>query len=246
MSLYRMKNNFFTERIKESLNHLMKYFISGIAAGLFILFPACGLQAQGNSAFKIARVQYQGGGDWYNSPTTLTNMARYANEHLPISIEEEYDDVQIGSRDIFDYPFLYISGHGNITLNNSEMENLRRYLENGGFLYIDDDYGMDPYVRPLLERLFPDEELLELPGDHPVYNNIYSFPSGRPPKIHEHDGEAPQAFAIYREGRMVLLYTYESNPTDGWAYDEHENPEELVQASLQFGANLLVYVFTEP
>jgi len=201
---------------------------------------------QSDDAFKIARVQYQGGGDWYSSPTALTNLIDFANQNLPIRLHQRYDDVQIGSRDIFDYPFLFATGHGNISLNNSEMENLRRYLENGGFLMVDDDYGMDEYVSPLLNRIFPDEELVELPANHPVYSIVYPFSDGRPPKVHEHDGKPPQAFALFRNGRMIVLYTYESNPSDGWAYDEHDNPEEVNRKALQFGANVLTYVFMNP
>ncbi|CAN5492617.1 DUF4159 domain-containing protein [soil metagenome] len=204
------------------------------------------LEAQDNGEFKIARVHYRGGGDWYSSPTALTNLARYAKERVPISISTQYDDVQLGSRGIFNYPFLFMTGHGNIDINDSEMNNLRRYLENGGFLHVDDDYGMDEYVRPLLKRIFPEEEFFELPPDHPIYGNVYSFPEGRPPKVHEHDGLPPQAFAVYRKGRMVLLYTYESNPSDGWAYDEHSNPQHIIDAALQFGVNMLVYVFNSP
>ncbi len=211
----------------------------------FVLVPI--LEAQsGNEEFKIARVQYRGGGDWYSSPTALTNLLNFAKERIPISVSTTYDDVQLGSRDIFNYPFLFMTGHGNIAVNDSEMENLRNYLENGGFLYVDDDYGMDEYVRPILKNIFPEEEFFELPADHPIYDLVYTFPDGRPPKVHEHDGLPPQAFAVYRQGRMVLLYTYESNPSDGWAYDEHANPEEIVQAALEFGVNLLVYAFTHP
>lgn len=210
------------------------------------LLAVTAVEIEAQDSFKIARVQYQGGGDWYNSPTALSNLISYANRELPMQIQSRYDDVQIGSRDIFNYPFLFATGHGNITLNSSEMENLRRYLENGGFLFVDDDYGMDEYVRPLLERIFPDEDLVELPADHPVYNIVYPFPEGRPPKVHEHDGKPPQAFAIFRNGRMVILYTYESNPGDGWAYDEHDNPEEVTRKALQFGANVLTYVLTHP
>lgn len=204
------------------------------------------LQAQNGGEFKIARVQYRGGGDWYSSPTALTNLVRFAKEQVPLTISENYDDVQLGSRDIFNYPFLFMTGHGNIAINSSEMENLRRYLESGGFLYIDDDYGMDEYVRPLINRIFPNEELIELPADHPLYTNVYSFPEGRPPKIHEHDGLPPQAFGLFRNGRMVLLYTYESNPSDGWAYDQHSNPDYVVESALQFGVNMLVYIFNSP
>jgi len=208
----------------------------------FLVMPV--LAAQDNEEFKIARIQYRGGGDWYASPTSLPNMIRFAKEHIPIPIKEANDDVPLGSRDIFNYPMLYMTGHGNITVNSAEMENLRNYLENGGFLYVDDDYGFDQYVRPILKDIFPDEEFIELPADHPIYHNVFEFPEGRPPKVHEHDGKPPQAFGVYRNGRMVLLYTYESNPADGWAYDQHDNPEEIVQASLRFGVNLLVYAFT--
>jgi hypothetical protein len=222
---------------------------SALLAAFFLftsLFWAETAIAQNDEAVTIARVQYRGGGDWYNSPTALSNLIEYAKEQVPLSLSGEYDDVQLGSRDIFDYPFLFMTGHGNIAVNESETENLRSYLENGGFLYVDDDYGFDQYVRPVLENIFPDESLVELPAGHPLYNIVYNFPEGRPPKVHEHDGKPPQAFAIFRNGRMVLLYTYESNPADGWAFDEHDNPADVTQASLQFGVNLLVYAFTSP
>ncbi len=223
----------------------MKYLIAIL---LFILpiglVPV--LEAQSNGEFEIARVQYRGGGDWYSSPTALRNLIRFTKDQVPITINERYDDVALGSRDIFNYPFLFMTGHGNISVNDAEMSNLRRYLENGGFLHVDDDYGMDQYVRPILKDIFPDEEFFELPPDHPIYNNVFTFSEGRPPKVHEHDGKAPQAFGVYRNGRMVLLYTYESNPSDGWAYDEHDNPADITEAALQFGVNLLVYVFNSP
>ncbi len=225
----------------------MKYTLS-IFSLIFItaVIPPVAEAQQGSDEFKIARVQYRGGGDWYSSPTALRNLIRFTREVVPIRISEQYDDVQIGSRDIFNYPFLFITGHGNITLNDAEMQNLRDYLDNGGFLMVDDDYGMDQYVRPILQNIFPDEPFFELPGDHPIYNLVYNFPDGRPPKVHEHDGLPPQAFAVYRDGRMVLLYTYESNPSDGWAYDEHSNPESIIQAALRFGVNVLVYAFSHP
>jgi hypothetical protein len=217
-------------------------------AAIFLLPIAItpSVEAQDDDEFRIARVQYRGGGDWYNSPTALTNMLRFTKEQIPISISERYDDVQLGSRDIFNYPFLFMTGHGNISINEAEMENLRRYLDTGGFLYVDDDYGLDQYIRPYLERIFPDDDLIELPANHPLYSNVFNFPSGRPPKVHEHDNKAPQAFGLFHEGRMVALYTYESNPSDGWAYDEHDNPREVTDAALQFGVNLLVYALTSP
>lgn len=227
---------------------LAQYRILIILGSLILLSIPEQIHAQNEAegSFSIARVQYGGGGDWYSSPTALTNLISFAREEVPIPVRERYEDVRIGSRELFNYPFLFITGHGNISLTNPEMDNLREYLDNGGFLMIDDDYGMDEYVRPLLRRLYPDEELFELPADHPVYNIVYPFPDGRPPKVHEHDGQPPQAFAIYRNGRMVVLYTYESNPSDGWAYDEHSNPESVNRAALQFGVNVLTYVLTNP
>ncbi|MDZ7720076.1 MAG: DUF4159 domain-containing protein [Balneolaceae bacterium] len=213
---------------------------------IFLMFPSTYLFAQNDDGFKIARVQYRGGGDWYNVPSSLTNLIEFTKNRVPISINAEYDDVQLGSRDIFNYPFLFMTGHGNITVNDAEMENLRTYLENGGFLYVDDDYGMDQYVREILQNIFPEERFFELPANHPIYSNVYNFPDGRPPKVHEHDGEPPQAFAVYKNGRMVLLYTYESNPSDGWAFDEFDNPQDVTDAALQFGVNLLVYALTNP
>lgn len=217
-----------------------------IAVTLFTGLIAPIAEAQSNDEFTIARVQYRGGGDWYSSPTALTNLIRFTKNVVPIKISERYNDVQLGSRDIHNYPFLFLTGHGNISVNDAEMQNLRNYLENGGFLYVDDDYGLDPYVRPVLQSIFPEEQFFELPANHPIYNLVYTFPDGRPPKVHEHDGKPPQAFAVYRQGRMVLLYTYESNPSDGWAFDEHANPEPITQAALRFGVNVLVYAFTHP
>ena len=223
----------------------MKYFFSAILFLLPLLVVPV-LEAQNSEEFKIARIQYRGGGDWYSSPTALTNMLRFLKDEVPVTVSSQDDDVQLGSRDIHNYPFLYMTGHGNIAVNDAEMDNLRRYLDNGGFLYVDDDYGFDQYVRPILQNIFPEEEFFELPANHPIYNIVHPFPEGRPPKVHEHDGKPPQAFAVYRNGRMVLLYTYESNPADGWAFDEHDNPEAITRASLRFGVNLLVYVFTQP
>ncbi|MDI6402523.1 DUF4159 domain-containing protein [Balneolaceae bacterium ANBcel3] len=193
--------------------------------------------------FRIARIRYRGGGDWYNDPSALTNLADFAVRYIPISIDRTYDDVDMGSRDIFQYPFLFMTGHGNIDVNESEAANMRSYLDNGGFLYIDDDYGFDPYVRPVIQKIFPDEDLVELPASYPIYSMVFDFPDGLP-KIHEHDGKPPQGFGIFRNGRLVLYYTYESNLADGWAYDVHDNPEHITEKALRMGVNLLVYAFT--
>lgn len=193
--------------------------------------------------FRIGRVKYRGGGDWYNDPSALTLLIDFANKQIPVSIQRSYDDVAIGSRDIFQYPFLFMTGHGNIDVNATEAKNMREYLENGGFLYIDDDYGFDPYVRPVIEKIFPEDDLIELPASYPLYSMVFDFPDGLP-KIHEHDGKPPQGFGIFRNGRLVLYYTYESNLADGWAYDVHDNPPHIVQKALRMGVNLLAYAFT--
>lgn len=200
--------------------------------------------AQQEAEFRLGRVQYRGGGDWYNDPSSLTNLIRYVNTNLPMRISERYDDVAIGSRDIHRYPFLFLTGHGNITINSAEATNVRRYLDNGGFLYIDDDYGLDPFIRPVLKEIFPDEELVELPFSHDIFHQAYSFPQGLP-KIHEHDGLPPQGFAIFRNGRMVVFYTFESNLADGWADAEvHNVADDLRLESLRMGANILMYVLS--
>ena len=201
-------------------------------------------QMTDDGEFQIARIEYRGGGDWYNDPSSLTNLIQFVkDEGIPIPVSSTYDDVQIGSSDLHNYPFAFLTGHGTITVNDSEVSNVRRWLDNGGFLYIDDDYGLDEYARMLISRIYPDEELIEIPFEHPIYHQVYSFPDGLP-KVHEHDGLPPQGFAVFHNGRMAIFYTYESNLADGWAYDVHSNPQEIVDASLQMGVNLLVYALT--
>lgn len=200
--------------------------------------------AQNSGEFSIARIEYRGGGDWYNDASSLTNLIHYAKEHTPIPITTEYNDVAIGSRELHRYPFVYMTGHGNITVNSAEAENMREYLDNGGFLYIDEDYGFDPFILPVIEEIFPGEELIELPISHALYNQVFDLPDGLP-KVHEHDGKPPQGFGIYRNGRLVLYYTYESNLADGWAdADIHNNPPEIRDKAFQMGVNLLVYALT--
>lgn len=196
-----------------------------------------------DESFRIARIKYRGGGDWYNDPSALSNLISFARNEVPLSLSRQYDDVDIGSRRIHDYPFAFLTGHGNLVVNQTEASNLRQYVDNGGFLYIDDDYGFDSYVRTLIAETFPDDELIELPANHPIYNQVFNFPEGLP-KIHEHDGEAPRGYGIFREGRLAVYYTYETNLADGWAYDVHDNPEEKRLAALRMGVNLLVYAFT--
>ena len=207
------------------------------------LYPAF-LYAQNDGSFEIARIQYRGGGDWYNDPSSLSNLISFTNRQVPISINAEYEDVALGSSEIHNYPFLYLTGHGTITANNSEVGNLRSYLENGGFLYVDDDYGLDEHIRNLMSRVFPDEELIELPFNHQIYNQVFPFSNGLP-KIHEHDNQSPRGYGLFHEGKLVMFYTYESNLGDGWADAEiHNNPPEKREDALKMGVNILVYALT--
>lgn len=193
---------------------------------------------------QLARIKYRGGGDWYNDPSSLKNLAEFAQQQVPIAINPEYDDVALGSSELFEYPFAFLTGHGTISINEAEASNLRTYLDNGGFLYIDDDYGLDEHFRKTIKQVYPDEELIEIPFDHPIYHQVYDFPEGLP-KVHEHDNEAPRGFGILREGRLVLFYTYESNLADGWANPEvHNNPANIREEALQMGTNILVYALT--
>lgn len=192
--------------------------------------------------FQVAVLKYSGGGDYYANPTSVPNLVAFVNENLSMNISEEVPYVEPGSPTIFNYPFIHMTGHGNVVFSNPEIENLRNYLHAGGFLHIDDNYGMDEFVRPEIKKLFPDEELVELPFDHPIFKQTYTFHGL--PKIHEHDNERPQAFAIFQDGRMVLLYTYETDLGDGWEDERvHNNPPEKREAALRMGANILEYIF---
>jgi hypothetical protein len=199
-----------------------------------------------NSAFVIARVKFNGGGDWYNDPSSEFNMLRFLKQNTRIEVNVKTEEiVEVGSDRLFDYPFAFMTAHGSINLSDREAANLRHYLENGGFLYVDDDYGFDKPFRRELKKVFPDRELVELPFDHPIYHAHFSFPNGLP-KIHEHDNKPPQGFGIFHEGRLVLYYTYETNLADGWAdADVHKNPEEVRLKALQMGLNIIVFALTQ-
>ena len=195
------------------------------------------------SAQEIAVLKYNGGGDWYANPTALPNLIKFCNKNLQTSLNEKPETVAPGSTDIFKYPFIHMTGHGNVVFSDAEMKNLREYLVSGGFLHIDDNYGMDEYIRPLLKELFPDQSLQEIPVDHEIFKNQYKFPNGLP-KIHEHDAQRPQAFGIFTNSRLVLLYTVESDMGDGWESREvHNDPEEIRLKALQMGANIIKYAF---
>lgn len=196
------------------------------------------------SSIKIAVLKYNGGGDWYANPTALPNLAKFCNAKLNTDLSEEVDEVEISSAQIFNYPFIHMTGHGNVVWNEQEKSNLVRYLKSGGFLHIDDNYGMDPYIRPVLENLFPGLELKLLSDDHELFQTPFTFEYGLP-KIHEHDKKPAQAFGLFVEGRMVLLYTFESDLGDGWEdADVHNDPEAKRLEALQMGANIIDFVFT--
>ncbi len=194
-------------------------------------------------AQEVAVLQYGGGGDWYSNPTALPNLVKFCNENIDTTINEKTETVSPDSVDLFNYPFIHMTGHGNVFFTPEEAENLRNYLISGGFIHIDDNYGMDPYLRKELVKVFPNQELKELPADHPIFNTKFKFPQGLP-KIHEHDNLRPQAFGITIEGRLVLLYTFESDLGDGWENPEiHNDPEEVRRKALQMGANIISYAF---
>ncbi len=196
-------------------------------------------------AQQIALLKYKGGGDWYaNITTSLPNLIKFSNRNIHTVIDEKPAVVTPDSPEIFNYPFIHMTGHGNVFFDDSDVRNLRKYLLNGGFLHIDDNYGMDPYIRPQIKKLFPGQQLVELPKNHPIFNQYFHFPDGLP-KIHEHNGKRPQAFAIIINNRIVLLYTYESDLGDGWESEEiHHDPWEVREKALKMGANILYYAFT--
>jgi hypothetical protein len=193
--------------------------------------------------YQIATLKYRGGGDWYANPTALPNLVNFANRELGTTISTNIATVEVGSPNIFNYPFVYMTGHGNVVFSAQEAQNLRNYLIGGGFLHVDDNYGLNPYFRREIAKVFPEYELIEIPWSHPIYNQKFSFPQGLP-KIHEHDGKPAQGFGIIHEGRLVLFFSYESDLGNGWE-DQivHGNPEEVRLKALRMGANLLQYVF---
>jgi hypothetical protein len=199
----------------------------------------------GQSPLKIAKLKYGGGGDWYANKTALPNLIRFCNEQLGTALAAEEDVVEAGSQDIFLYPYVYMTGHGNVVFNEQEAENLREYLISGGFLHVDDNYGLDKFVRIELKKVLPELELVELPFDHPVYHQKFDFPGGLP-KIHEHDGKPAQGFGLVYQGRLVCFYSYECDLGNGWEDPRiHNDPEEKRQQALRMGANLISYSFTQ-
>ncbi len=194
---------------------------------------------------KIAKLKYDGGGDWYANKTALPNLIQFCNDNLNTNIDESEDIVEVGSPDLFLYPFVYMTGHGNVVFTQSQADNLRSYLTAGGFLHIDDNYGLDPFIRVEMKKVFPELDFVEIPFDHPIYNLKFKFEEGLP-KIHQHDGKPPQGFGIIHEGKLVCFYSYESDLGNGWEDRAiYNDPEELRQEALKMGANIIAYVFTE-
>lgn len=194
---------------------------------------------------KLGLLKYSGGGDWYSNPTALPNLAAFCNKNLGTDFEDDYATVEVGSVELFNYPWFHMTGHGNVVFSDTEAENLRNYLLAGGFLHIDDNYGMDKFVRPAMKKVFPELEFIELPFTHEIYNQRFSFKNGLP-KIHEHDGKAPQGFGLIWEGRLMCFYSVESDLGDGWEdIDVHKDPEEIRQMALKMGANIIQFAFEQ-
>lgn len=211
-----------------------------LLTGLFVFFWLVNSHAQ-----EIAVLKYRGGGDWYANPTALPNLARFCNQNIGTSLDTKTATVEAGSPLLFQYPWIHMTGHGNVFFSQEEAANVRMYLLSGGFLHIDDNYGMEPYLRKELAKVFPDKELEELPADHPIFHQDFTFQDGLP-KIHEHDGKRPQAFGIFDDNRLVLLFTYESDIGDGWEDAEvHNDPENIRLRALQMGANIIEYAFKQ-
>lgn len=211
---------------------------------LLLIFSIAFLQAVAQKQeVKIALLKYNGGGDWYANPTSLPNLIAYCNTNLKTNINPEPATIEIGTPELFNYPFAHITGHGNIIFSESEANNLRVYLEGGGFLHVDDNYGIDEFFRREIKKVFPEKELVELPPDHPIFHQKYKFNEGLP-KIHEHDNKPPQAFGIFIDDRLVCLYTHEADLGDGWEdADVHNDPVEVREKALKMGANIIQYVF---
>lgn len=196
------------------------------------------------NSYQIAVLKYNGGGDWYSNPTSIPNLVSFCNENINTNISEEIETVEVGNLEIFNYPFLHMTGHGNVIFSFEEAKNLREYLLAGGFLHIDDNYGMDPFVRSEIKKVFPNSDLVEIPPSHAIFHQSYDFNNGLP-KIHEHDKNNPQAFGVFLEERLVLFYTYESDLGDGWEDPEvHNDSESTRLQALKMGANILEYVFS--
>ncbi len=227
--------------MKSNSNLFLKFAKHSLLAVLFVVATSFTLNS---GTVKIGLMKYKGGGDWYANPTSLINLIKFCNDNLNTDISI-IDEVEPGSSEIYNYPFIHMTGHGNVVFTDDEAKNLRKYLIAGGFLHIDDNYGMDPFIRPALKDVFPELELVELPFNHKIYQQSYRFDKGLP-KIHEHDGQPPQGFGLIYEGRLVVFYSYESDLGDGWEDAQvHKDPEQIREQALKMGANILEFALTQ-
>jgi len=224
------------------VTHKSKIFVFSAFFGVQLFFLA--FSGTALAQVKIAKLKYNGGGDWYANKTALPNLIKFCNKELGTNLKPEEDVVEAASPDLFLYPYVYMTGHGNVVFSAEEASNLRNYLLGGGFLHIDDNYGLDKFVRIELKKVFPELELIELPFDHPVYHQKFDFPRGLP-KVHEHDGKPAQGFGLIYKGRLVVFYSFECDLGNGWEDPRiHNDPEEKRQQALRMGANLISYCFT--
>ena len=213
---------------------------------IFFCLITVSLFAFTTPTYRMAKVKYSGGGDWYANRTALPNLIRFCNKNLNTNFDDEDAIVEVGSSDLFNYPFIYLTGHGNVSFSDQEVKNLQKYLSGGGFLHIDDNYGLDKFIRPQMKKVFPELDFVELPPNHPIYNQKFKFPTGLP-KIHEHDGKRPQGFALILKGRIICFYTYECDLGNGWEdYGTYSgDTEEARLKALKMGANLVQYALTQ-
>jgi len=220
---------------------MRKNLIILIVAGI-MYFPVL---VNGQQETQIALLKYSGGGDWYANPTSLPNLIDFCNRNLNTGLDPDYAIVEAGSPDLFNYPFVHVTGHGNVIFSAQEADNIRNYLMAGGFMHIDDNYGLDQFIRPQMKKVFPELEFVELPFNHPIYHQKYNFPNGLP-KVHEHDKKPPQGFGLMYEGRLVCFYSYESDLGDGWEDEAvHGDSYETRVKALKMGANLIQYAFMQ-
>jgi len=215
----------------------------------FTLVLACAsfgnAQAQPEPPLKLAKLKYNGGGDWYSNKTSLPNLISFCRKNLNINLDTEEAVVEVGSPELFSYPFVHMTGHGNVVFSDAETQNLRKYLISGGFLHIDDNYGLDKFIRIELKKVFPELELIELPFNHPIYHQKYKFPKGLP-KVHEHDGKSPQGYGLIYEGRLLCFYSVECDLGNGWEDQViYNDSDEVRQKALQMGANLVAFAFIQ-
>ena len=218
--------------------------LTGISVVVLVLTLTTALSVQAQYSYKIAKLKYNGGGDWYANKTSIPNLIKFCNANLRMNIFPEEDIVEVGSPELFSYPFVHMTGHGNVVFSDAEAQNMRRYLMSGGFLHIDDNYGLDKFIRREMKKVFPELSFIELPYNHPVYHQKFNFTNGLP-KVHEHDGKAPQGFGLIWEGRLICFYSYECDLGNGWEDQSvYNDPEEARQQALRMGANLLQYSTT--